>query len=243
MSETHYSTGELAKVLGVSVRTVQYYDTRGILSPSSLSEGGRRLYSEEDKRKMKLICFLRELNLPLKSIGDLMKEEHPEKVLLLLLEQQKEAISEEIRTQKEQLGYIEEMIRGLRNKSQTIDSVTDIAHTMKNKKRLSRIRRNMLLLGVLIELFEIGAIVFAVKTGWWLMTAIVAVPLVVIGAIMFSAYYFKNVNYLCPECHTVFRPTVKEAFFARHTPTTRRLTCTCCGHKGFCIETAETPSS
>ena len=38
-----YTTGEVAKLCGVSVRTVQYYDTRGILTPSSLTEGGRRL--------------------------------------------------------------------------------------------------------------------------------------------------------------------------------------------------------
>lgn len=30
---------------------------------------------------------------------------------------------------------------------------------------------------------------------------------------------------------------VKEAIFARHTPTLRNLTCTCCGYKGLCVET------
>lgn len=54
-----YTTGEIAKLCGVSVRTVQYYDERGILIPSELSEGGRRLYSEDDYKKLKIICFLR----------------------------------------------------------------------------------------------------------------------------------------------------------------------------------------
>ena len=57
---SNYTTGELAKLCGVSVRTVQYYDDRGILKPSELSEGGRRLYSEDDLHRMKIICFLRE---------------------------------------------------------------------------------------------------------------------------------------------------------------------------------------
>ena len=35
-----YTTGEIAKLCGVSVRTVQYYDSRNILVPSELSEGG-----------------------------------------------------------------------------------------------------------------------------------------------------------------------------------------------------------
>ena len=29
---------------------------------------------------------------------------------------------------------------------------------------------------------------------------------------------------------------LKEAFWANHTPTARKLTCTACGHKGFCVE-------
>ena len=53
-----YTTGEIAKLCDVSVRTVQYYDTRGILIPSELSEGGRRIYSEDDLRRLRIICFL-----------------------------------------------------------------------------------------------------------------------------------------------------------------------------------------
>ncbi len=65
---SRYTTGEIAKLCEVSVRTVQYYDTRGILIPSELSEGGRRIYSEEDLKKLKAICFLRELDVPINSI-------------------------------------------------------------------------------------------------------------------------------------------------------------------------------
>ena len=43
-------------------------------------------------------------------------------------------------------------------------------------------------------------------------------------------------KYICPECHEVFKPTLKEAFFANHTPAARKLTCTSCAHKGFCVE-------
>ncbi len=38
-----YTTGELAKLCNVSVRTVQFYDTKNLLKPSEISEGGRRL--------------------------------------------------------------------------------------------------------------------------------------------------------------------------------------------------------
>lgn len=57
-----YTTGEVAKLFGVTVWKVQYYDARNILIRSEHSEGGKRLYSEDDLKRMKIICFLRELD-------------------------------------------------------------------------------------------------------------------------------------------------------------------------------------
>ena len=50
---SQYTTGEMAKACGVTVRTVQFYDQKGILVPGSLTEGGRRQYSEEDLKMIK----------------------------------------------------------------------------------------------------------------------------------------------------------------------------------------------
>ena len=80
---SQYTTGEMAKACGVTVRTVQYYDTRGLLVPSELSEGGRRLYSEEDVRRLKVICFLRELGISISTIDQLLKEADPGSVIEL----------------------------------------------------------------------------------------------------------------------------------------------------------------
>ena len=54
---SQFSTGELAKAAEVSVRTVQYYDQRGILTPSEVTEGGRRIYHESDLERLQVICF------------------------------------------------------------------------------------------------------------------------------------------------------------------------------------------
>ena len=112
-----YTTGELAKLCGVTVRTVQYYDTRGILIPSELSEGGRRLYSEDDLKRMKVICFLRELDLPIDAISQILKEEHPEKVISLLIEQQESVLSDEISEKQEKLEKLRELKNGLKTKA------------------------------------------------------------------------------------------------------------------------------
>lgn len=89
-----YTTGEIAKLCGVTVRTVQYYDTRGILIPSELTEGGRRLYSEEDVKRMKIICFLRELGLPIDSISQLLSEDDFGSVISLMLDQQEATLKD-----------------------------------------------------------------------------------------------------------------------------------------------------
>ena len=104
-----YTTGELAKLCGVTVRTVQYYDQRGILIPSELSEGGRRVYSDSELKRMKMICFLRELDLSIEAISQILQEEHPEKLLSLLIEQQDKLLSDEIGKKKEKLEKLREL--------------------------------------------------------------------------------------------------------------------------------------
>ena len=72
------------------------------------------------------------------------------------------------------------------------------------------------------------------KGMWWLFLVWVAAGTVY--GIWGSRYYMKNVAYICPECHEVFQPRFKEAFWAYHTPKMRRLTCPKCGRKGLCVE-------
>ena len=126
-----YTTGEIAKLCGVTVRTVQYYDTRGILIPSELSEGGRRLYSEDDVKRMKVICFLREMDLPIDAIAQILKEEHPEKVISLLIEQQEAVLSEDISEKQEKLTKLRELKNGLKSQAVfSLESIGDIAVIM-----------------------------------------------------------------------------------------------------------------
>ncbi|MBR3504412.1 MAG: MerR family transcriptional regulator [Clostridia bacterium] len=231
-----YTTGELAKLCGVTVRTVQYYDTRGILIPSELSEGGRRLYSEDDVKRMKVICFLREADLPIDAIAQILREERPEKVISLLIEQQEKALSEEILKKQEQLEKLRELKTGLKNRAAfSLESIGDIAVIMEGKKKLKSMRRTMLLTGIPVTALQWFAVIFWIVRGIWRPFAVwllVAIP----WGILVSRYYFRHVKYICPECHEVFKPSLKEAFWAKHTPAARKLTCAACGHRGFCVE-------
>lgn len=57
---------QVAKLAGISVRTLHHYDEIGLLSPAETSEAGYRLYSEDDLDVLQQILFYRELGFPLK---------------------------------------------------------------------------------------------------------------------------------------------------------------------------------
>lgn len=232
-----YTTGELAAQCGVSVRTVQYYDSIGLLTPSELSEGGRRLYSEQDKKTLKVICFLKSTGIPLGSIGKLLAEDDPAAVVSVIIEQQTAALEGEIRHCREKLDMLDEIRRSLKSSAGfSVESIGDIAYQMENKNKLKRVRIMMLVSGLPISVFQWGSIALWIITGIWWPFAVWAALAVPYG-VWISWYYFTHVMYICPKCHSVFRPKFWSAFFAGHTPTMRRLTCPDCGHKGYCVET------
>lgn len=231
-----YTTGELAKLCGVTVRTVQYYDQRGILIPSELSEGGRRVYSDSELKRMKIICFLRELDLSIEAISQILQEEHPEKLLSLLIEQQDKLLSDEIGKKKEKLAKLRELKNELASKDQcSLESISDMTIRMKDKKKLKKLRQMAFLTALPMGIMQWTCIIFWIVKGVWWPFALCLLIAIVWGSIMII-HYFRNVQYICPECHQTFRPSVKELILVRHTPTTRKLTCTKCGHKGFCVE-------
>lgn len=64
-----YTAGELAGKLGISARTVRFYDEKGILCPVERSEAGYRMYDESSLEKLQKILMLRYLDFSLEQIG------------------------------------------------------------------------------------------------------------------------------------------------------------------------------
>ncbi|MCL2249563.1 MAG: MerR family transcriptional regulator [Oscillospiraceae bacterium] len=86
--EGYMRIGEIAKKAGVTVRTLSYYDKEGLLTPSSESESGYRLYTDKDMVKLIQILMLKELGLTLREIkAHLTKLDTPENVSAMLAEQ------------------------------------------------------------------------------------------------------------------------------------------------------------
>ena len=76
--------GEVARLLGVSVRTLHHYDERGLLVSSARSASGYRLYTDDDLARLVEILALRALGLRLERIGALLERgADPERALRL----------------------------------------------------------------------------------------------------------------------------------------------------------------
>ncbi len=69
---TTWTVGQVADVLGVTVRTLHHYDEIGLLTPSDRSAAGYRLYTETDLARLQQIVVYRRLELPLERIRELL---------------------------------------------------------------------------------------------------------------------------------------------------------------------------
>ncbi|CEG21282.1 HTH-type transcriptional regulator HmrR [Planococcus massiliensis] len=81
-SASYLSTGELSKILNISVRTIRYYNQIGIVNPSKKAAGGKRYYSKEDIVKLQKIILLKSLNLSLEDSRNILAEQSMSAILL-----------------------------------------------------------------------------------------------------------------------------------------------------------------
>ncbi len=87
---TLYAVKKLAKLAGVSVRTLHLYDELGLLKPAARTEAGYRLYGEQELFRLQQILFYRELDFPLQEIGQILYS--PDFDLVQALENHKTAL-------------------------------------------------------------------------------------------------------------------------------------------------------
>lgn len=74
MSRQLYHTNDFAKKSSVSVRTLQFYDKKGLLSPSEYTQAGYRLYSDDDLTQLQQILALKYLGFSLTEIKNLIQQ-------------------------------------------------------------------------------------------------------------------------------------------------------------------------
>ena len=69
--ERQYRIGELAAKVGMTERTIRYYEERGLLDSVKRLEGGTRVYTDDDARRLRFIRKLKVLGLSLQEMGEL----------------------------------------------------------------------------------------------------------------------------------------------------------------------------
>ena len=108
----NYTVKEVAKLSGVSVRTLHYYDQIGLLKPLGRSESGYRRYGHQELLRLQQILFYKELDFPLKEIVDLLDE--PEFNLIHALEGHKNALRSRQKRIDQLIQTIDTTIRRLK---------------------------------------------------------------------------------------------------------------------------------
>lgn len=69
--DEYIQIGNLADSLGITTRTIRYYEEIGLMEPPKRLEGGMRVYGKEDVLRLKFILKLKELGISLKEMQEL----------------------------------------------------------------------------------------------------------------------------------------------------------------------------
>lgn len=93
--QIHLTTGQFAKLMGVSKDTLFHYDKIGIFSPEITADNGYRYYSVYQSDVFYVITTLKELDMPLKEIKTYLEKRSPEE-LVLLLEKEADLLTKKI---------------------------------------------------------------------------------------------------------------------------------------------------
>lgn len=231
-----YQTGELADACETTVRTVQYYDNKGLLAPSGYSEGGRRLYTETDAEQLRFILLLKTLGLSLNQIKGVLESPNRNTVLKLLLDERAEELAREVDENMQALEVLNTARNDLEHFGKLIASTKPamVTRMMDNKARQAMWAK-MIALGIVMDAAWIGTLVLGIATGiWW------PFPLALVFVFAAGTWqilkYSAHSTYLCPVCGAEFRPKIGAFIISNHTSHTRRLTCPCCHEKDWCVE-------
>ena len=119
--------GEVAEQTGLSLRTIRYYEEVGLVSPSSRTSGGFRLYSDTDVARLQLVRRMKPLDFSLEEMRDVLVildgleasgspgPDHDE--LLGRLDMYRDAVNARVRNLRDQLAVAEGFAADLRRES------------------------------------------------------------------------------------------------------------------------------
>ena len=114
--ERRYAIGDLAREFGVSLRTLRFYEDRGLIHPQR--EGSSRIYSGRDKVRLKMILKGKQLGFTLTEVSELIGADAtgagPEAAAAITLALKPDQVTAQISHLERQRGEIEDAISELK---------------------------------------------------------------------------------------------------------------------------------
>lgn len=201
--EKTYTTGDMAKICHVSIRTVQFYDKEQIVSPSELSEGGRRIYTESDIADFRLVCLYKSLGLSLKEIRKIMDSEEKYTVIQELLDEQKVKVEDQIQmltASKEKITALQDELNSRGNA--IISNEEELNQVIFGKKKHRKTDVMTYFFLACYVLILIIGFPLATASGSFYSYAMLGMAVILLVGLI---YYYASVNaYICPTCHKKF---------------------------------------
>lgn len=106
-----HTVRQLARLSGVSVRTLHHYDRIGLLKPASVGANGYRYYGEPELLRLQQILLHRELGMPLAEIGPLLAAEAEDRITQL--RRHRELLAERADRHRELISTIDQTLASL----------------------------------------------------------------------------------------------------------------------------------
>jgi hypothetical protein len=121
-------------------------------------------------------------------------------------EQRATDLGKEIAEKNEQLSKVKKL-KGLLStfEDSSEKSIHDISKLTEARKNLKQMYVKILVPGLVVEALEVASLVYAIIRGNWIPFAVVMALAIICVAIVFN-YWHRNIMYICPQCHTTFKP-------------------------------------
>lgn len=166
----YYSSGQFARMAGVTLRTIRYYDQHDILKPSLVTEAGARFYTDGDFARLQQILLLKYLGFSLEDIQEMTIEDPDSHFMLNALNIQLKLVQDRI----EQMQLVEKTLKDTAqaiSEEHTVDwsRMLDLIHLTVMEKSLKNQYQNASNISSRINLHSLYSVN---KEGWfpWIFT-------------------------------------------------------------------------
>lgn len=130
------SISQVAKLTGISIRTLQYYDEIGLLKPSELTSSGYRLYDDNALQTLQQILFFKELGFSLKEIQEILRK--PDFDRIAVFKKQKELFLLKRNRMDQLIQLLERLEKGEKCMSFKEFDLSDYIHALEDFKSNQR---------------------------------------------------------------------------------------------------------